>query len=294
MDNLELVLNKISQRFTPEYLEQLSKDSYNEDRQYPENFSNWYNHIVDFGKLKHVNIISNQILTYEETEIFRKTENINEVNFKELETILKPTLDKMEPCKLYSIKNGCFSNKFDFTTSIASKTDLAKQLWKINYNSSLFETGGYTELVVRDLIPNTFPTTHPTIYKGMPLRQEFRVFYNIDKKQIEYIVDYWNYEYCIDALKNNTTDTIIFNYFHNKIQGSETDYMVKYNNSCKDIVNLFKDIKFDNCIEGIWSIDILKEGGDYYLIDMARGFRSAYWDINKLQKETKEELLKNK
>ena len=31
-----------------------------------------------------------------------------------------------------------------------------------------------------------------------------------------------------------------------------------------------------------------------YLIDMARGFRSAYWDINKLSSLTREKLLQEK
>ena len=44
-------------------------------------------------------------------------------------------------------------------------------------------------------------------------------------------------------------------------------------------------------MKGVWSIDILKEGNEYYLIDMARGFRSSYWNINKLSEETRNKIL---
>jgi hypothetical protein len=31
-------------------------------------------------------------------------------------------------------------------------------------------------------------------------------------------------------------------------------------------------------LEGIWSIDIMEADGNLWLIDMALGHRSAYWD----------------
>lgn len=44
-------IEKFSLEFTPEYLEQLSKNSYKNDREYPENFSNWHKNIKNFRKL---------------------------------------------------------------------------------------------------------------------------------------------------------------------------------------------------------------------------------------------------
>ena len=81
MEKFEQTLKEIEiKEFTPERLEQLSKKAYSEDRQYPENFSNWYTHIKDFGYFSHANIISNQIFTWEETEIImQEINNINKV-----------------------------------------------------------------------------------------------------------------------------------------------------------------------------------------------------------------------
>lgn len=35
-------------------------------------------------------------------------------------------------------------------------------------------------------------------------------------------------------------------------------------------------------LEGIWSVDILEDENDLWLIDMTIGYRSAYWDPNKV------------
>ena len=51
-------------------------------------------------------------------------------------------------------------------------------------------------------------------------------------------------------------------------------------------------LKFDDGLRGVWSIDFMcvddiKEYQGLWLIDMARGFRIAYWNIDKLKLETK-------
>ena len=267
--------------------EEMDRKMYEEDREYPENFSNWYSHIVDFGDFDHVDIVANQIFTLEETKIMRKWETIDEVDWNQINKILEPTINKMQPGLGYSIKNGSFSNKFDFQTSIATRYTLAKQLWQINYMSSMLDTGGYTELVVRKLIPHTLQPQVPTIYNGMPLRDEIRVFYNMDTEEMEYWVDYWDYNYCKDGIRD-ISDKIVFDYFHGKLENIETG---KQNNlhsdfigyvAGKDITERIKTLKFDGELKGIWSIDFLYQDGKCYLIDMARGFRSAYWDAYKM------------
>ena len=280
--DIEKIMKNIANKYTPEYLEKLSKNHYNEDRNYPENFSNWYPHIKSFGQFKNAKIIYNQVFTLQEVNTMQETDNISDVNWNKLNLILKPTLDKMNDYKLYSIKNGCFSNKFDFSTCITDKKHLAENLWKLNYVSSMYDTGGYTELVVRELIPYNKQTT-PTIYNGMPLRTELRVFYNMDKKKIEYVTDYWDYNYCYENLPN-ITDKIIFKWFHQQDSTIErlkyiTDYIYKNIHS----------LEFDDTLKGIWSIDFMlctdceDNYNGIYLIDMARGFRSAYWNKDKIE-----------
>lgn len=293
LDMFEKIMLKERQKYTPEYFKELAQKSYNEDREYPECFSNWYYHIKDFGNFAHAEIISNQIFTFEEVETMQETDNIDKVNWNAINKILKPTLDKMENGRIYNIKNGCFSNKFDFETCLVHKGDLAKKLWQINYNSSMFSTGGYTELVVRELIPYNNHNTL-TIYNGMPLRTEIRVFYNMETKKIEYIKDYWDYFYCADNLSNKN-DRIIFDVFHNQLHSNTIKadvHFVEYNDVANIIFDWIDTLEFDDKLKGIWSIDFMyvKETNEIYLIDMARGHRSAYWNIDKLSEETRKEL----
>lgn len=281
MNNKLDLLNKIKP-YSDKEMQEIEKQAYISDRNYPENFSNWYNCIESFGCFSYAKIIANQIFTLEETQILQETDNIEKVNWGKICEILKPTLDKLESFKIYNIKNGCFSNKFDFDTCMTTKQDLAKKLWKINYMGCMYDTGGFTELVVREPIPNNL--SYPTIYNGMPLREEIRVFYNIDKQEIEYIVDYWDYIYCYENL--NATDKIIFNWFHNKydIYGRQANHKEVFNDICQEIKKNINTLKFTG-LTGIWSIDFLYELNEnkIYLIDMARGFRSAYWDPEKLK-----------
>lgn len=285
------ILSSISNKLTPEYFEKLHRQSYEEDRIYPENFSNWYPYILDFGEFKHSEIIENRILTFEEYD--ELTKDIDEVDFTKIKSILEPTINKMKPHKMYSLKNGCFSNKFDFDTSVVTKNDLVQKLYDVFYASSMFETGGNTEIVLREYIPYNKDTT-PTIYNGMPLRTEVRVFYNMDTNQIEYIVDYWDYDYCAQHL-SNATDRIIFNYFHNMLGNNAISHKDEYIEVCDKIKQNINTLKFDTTkLTGVWSIDFMyvKETQSIYLIDMARGYRSAYWNMDKLALETKQKLLK--
>ena len=293
-DIFENIISDMSAKFTPEYMEQLSKKVYKDDREYPENFSNWYYHIIDFGKFKHAKIISNQIFTYDEMQLMEKTDIYDKVDWDSIEKILQPTLSKMEDYRIYNIKNGCFSNKFKFDTCLASKSNLAKQLWKINYDASLYGTGGKTELVVREFIPyNDYEI--PTIYNGMPLREEIRVFYNMDRKVLEYMEDYWKYKYCRPNI-HNKSDQIVFDWFHNKLKTRKTQHRELLQKLEDRIWNDISTLKFDDNLKGIWSIDFMyvAETDDLYLIDMARGHRSAYWNIDKLTYISQKEIIQQR
>lgn len=293
-DMFKDIVEKMSTKYTKEYLDELAKKAYEDDRNYPENFSNWYKHIIDFGKFDHAEIISNQIFTYDGIKIMEETDNIDKVNWEAINNILKPTLDKMQNYKVYNIKNGCFSNKFDFDTCLATKANLAEKLWKINYMSAMYSTGGKTELVVRELIPFDINEI-PTIYNGMPLREEIRVFYNMDRKILEYMEDYWKYKYCRNHI-NNKSDQIVFDWFHNKLKTRQIQHREILKKLYERIWNDISTLKFDDELSGIWSIDFMyvAETDKLYLIDMARGFRSAYWNIDKLTYISQQEIIRER
>ena len=61
-------------------------------------------------------------------------------------------------------------------------------------------------------------------------------------------------------------------------------FIIKQIQKLQEIENKINTLKFDDKLKGIWSIDFMQsDTGKIYLIDMARGFRSAYWDPNKLK-----------
>ena len=283
--DIEDMMKKFTSIYTPETMEELNRKCYIDDREYPEVFSNWYPHIKGFGKFRHAEIISNQVFSYGEVQAMQETDIMEKVNWNKLNEILKPTLDLMKPNRIYNIKNGAFSNKFDFDTCVVTKEDLAKKLWLINYNSTMFDTGGYTELVVREYIPFD-PRKIPTIYNGMPLREEVRVFYNMETQEIESIVEYWEYDYCEPNIRNKT-DNIVFNWFHNKVGDRKENHQDILYGLYEKIRSYIDTLKFDGELKGVWSIDFMyvNDLDDYkgiWLIDMARAHRSAYYDPEKL------------
>ena len=48
---------------TPEYLEECRQKAYKDDRENPNNFSNWNPHIKSYGYFKKCKLVSNQIFT---------------------------------------------------------------------------------------------------------------------------------------------------------------------------------------------------------------------------------------
>lgn len=193
-----------------------------------------------------------------------------------VKTELMPSIPK-ELRGLIFVKNGAFSNKFDFNICSVryNALDLTKAIIEINYASLMFDTGGNTEVVIRERIPFDERIT-PTIYNGMPLRNEYRVFYDFDNKKALYIVNYWDWDYCHDAISRNVTDKIVYESAYASLEKRYEEH--------KDCVldGISQKLTTIEGFKGIWSIDILEDENEHFwLIDMALGYRSAYWDPEK-------------
>ena len=182
-----------------------------------------------------------------------------------------PVLKKSElNGKLLFIKNGLFSNKFDATDCFTSVRRLADSLMNINYAALCLGAGGWEELVIRERIPHNMKKT-PCIYGGLPLRSEFRVFYNFDTHKVLYTTNYWQYDYVCNKLYD-ITDKVIFEYMRKKLEAE----FEKNEKKVSSLVHLA--MKRINELKGNWSIDIMMdENGNFWLIDMAIAEESAYW-----------------
>lgn len=245
------------------------------------NISFWYPKIKDCGIL------------VPRTQIFEVPEYIVEAFFMEgdqqykMDEVYQWVKAELLPALipelqgLIFIKNGAYSNKFDFHTCATRATamDITRSLIEINYASLMFETGGNTEVAVRERIMSDESIT-PCIYNGMPLQNEYRVFYDFDKKKVLYIVNYWDWDFCYDAISRNATDKMVYEATYPEL----SKRFEENKNSVKDIVK--ESMKKVNGLTGIWSIDILAdESKNLWLIDMAVGRQSAYWDPDKSKEE---------
>ena len=173
---------------------------------------------------------------------------------------------------IWFLKNGAFSDKFNFNYCInfpSSPMRMADHILSMNYDSLMFDTGGNTEMVAREFIDD--PSV-PTIYKGMPLRTEFRVFYDFDNHNAIYVCNYWDWDYCHQGIARDPTDKIVYEVYYPIIL---SDYNTNKGYAVELVNHCFANI---NDLHGIWSVDLMKHGNEMYLIDMAHGANSAYWD----------------
>lgn len=185
---------------------------------------------------------------------------------------LIPELKKERLVGQIFVKNARFSNKFQAKRNCihAGTAFLAEGIAEINYAALLLGAYGTHEIVVREFIDYDKKNT-PCIYDGLPLRPEFRVFYDFDARKPIFTANYWDYDYCYPCFWE-ATDKIIFNHERDRIETSfrkNKDYVQRL------VADAMQNVE----LSGQWSIDILMdEKEEFWLIDMAVAQQSAYWD----------------
>lgn len=114
----------------------------------------------------------------------------------------------------------------------------------------------------------------PTIYGGLPFRPEWRVFYDFDSRRILYTRNYWDYDYCKDHLDED--DLAVFTKHRKRFELDYHQYLPLV------IEQVDKALETVQGLSGVWSVDLMMdEEGTLWLIDMALGHQSAYWDPTK-------------
>lgn len=186
-----------------------------------------------------------------------------------------PKVEKEIGGGIWFIKNGGFSNKFDFSTCKNVSGNLLRltaNIIDINYTSFMFEAGGNTELVAREFIPAKDDI--PCIYNGMPLRNEIRVFFDFNHHMSLYTKNYWDWDYCYTSIARNATDKIVYESYYPVLK--------EHYQFLKEEIIPIADFGLHDItgFDGIWSVDFMQEcpGGRVWLIDMARAEQSAYWN----------------
>ena len=198
---------------------------------------------------------------------------------------------KLDTEKEYFIKTGTYSSKFDFRNAHIwtphEVLELGEYLLFIHYQAlmmasplsspCIYGVSTTNEWVVREFIQDK--ELNPTIYKGLPLHTEYRVFVDFNTKQVIGINPYWDpaimkERFLRDAENDNHCKHDYITYTAN-----EERLMKRYNEN-KDMISsklqeLISDI---DGLSGQWSIDIMQNDTDFWLIDMHLAQNSAYYE----------------
>ena len=188
-----------------------------------------------------------------------------------LQKYIESQLDKRWKGKKLFIKSGVFSNKFVFMFCKVEANEHDKIAEKyINIQNGALCLGCPVSkyLIIREFIETEYD--RESIYFGMKLNTEFRVFYDFDKKEFIDIVNYWDRYYVGEQLVGE--DKILYD---KSIGQEEIDY---YELNWKVTEQCQISLKEIEGLTGKWSVDFMWDGKDFWLIDMALAEQSAYWE----------------
>lgn len=198
---------------------------------------------------------------------------------------------ELDENKTYFIKTGTYSSKYDFrnakVTTPKEVRELGSYLLFIHFQalmmaSTLASTCFYgvsttNEWCVREYIEDK--ENNPCIYHGMPLHTEYRVFIDCDTNEVLGISPYWRPDIMKQRFSQGSdADTADMKHDYIIYQMHEEILMSRYNENKEIVVNKVKKILPDINLTGQWSLDIMQNGNDFWLIDMATADRSALND----------------
>lgn len=282
MENLDNVLAQLSSKKiqirkpTPEQLAEGHKRFIRWQIENPNNFSYWSDKIAPHLIAKGIR--------YPRTMVVSVPENVMEACFLEkeddYETVRKWVHMQIMP-DLFGVefpifmKNGCFSNKFNFKRSCLlaeyDEQHITDHFITLQNMSLSCETGGNMEIVFREFIQPKEGT--PTIYEGMPLRPEMRIFYDFDKHSFCYAVNYWDWDYCHDSIcQASAEDAKVYESYYPTLKER---YECRMRYFTPRILSALRRV---DKMEGIWSLDFILDEHEAWFIDAAIAWQSAYWD----------------
>ena len=187
----------------------------------------------------------------------------------------------LEDDKTYFIKTGNFSMKFEFHNARCTEPREMGEYFQVINNFAMQVGAGTTvELVAREYIKDV--EDNPTIYNGMPLRTEFRAFVDFDANTLIGIVPYWHPIVMKRALNNphaspeqqeRTKQDFVTYCAH------EDALTAKYNDLLPTVRRELKALIPHVGLSGRYSVDVMKNGDDLYVIDMALMAESALSEL---------------
>ena len=190
----------------------------------------------------------------------------------------------------YFVKTGTYSSKFDFRNAHvhgAETADIGEYLLFIQHTAAemasplnspcIYGVSTTDEFAVRQFIKDGLGL--PTIYQGLPLRTEYRVFADFDTDEVLSVANYWD-PAVMEKRFSQGSDADSPHMKHDYVtylarkDALLAEFDANKGKVAEETGRLLPDVK----LSGQWSIDIMQEGKDFYLIDMALAESSAYYD----------------
>ena len=253
----------------------------------PNAMSNWLlpiKEVVDktgFFKIPKTRIIKVPLTLLQSTRVY-EFQDLNPLSLEIINRYAQKVFN-LDLEKDYFIKTGTFSSKFEFRNAKVTKgqevSELGSDLWFIQFASPLnnqvvYGVSSNNEWVVREFIDDV--ENNPTIYNGLPLHTEYRVFVDFDTEEIIGISPYWEpsvmkeHFLALGSLNDIQKQHDYINYINH-----EETLMKRYEENKNSVISEVSKLLKDCKLKGQWSIDIMQNGSDFWLIDMARASESA-------------------
>ncbi len=235
------------------------------------------------------------------TTIARAPMTLLQLSRVDYESLTPATLDVVDrwaqaafglnPDGEYFIKTGTFSSKYDYRNAHVTAPHEVAQIgeYLLYIQSQAVEMAGplnepamygmstTNEFVVREYVPDRLGL--PTIYMGLPLRCEYRCFIDCDTDELLGIHPYWDPE-VMNKRFRDAPDASNPHMRHDAVTYAmrEPSLMREYGES-KDLVAAHvRELLPGLGLAGQWSLDIMRDGDDYWLIDMAPAERSTFYE----------------
>ena len=192
----------------------------------------------------------------------------------------------------YFIKTGTYSSKFDFRNAHVHGEKEVNELgeYLLYIHSQALQMAGPTcspciygmsttnEWVVREFIHDV--EGNPCIYSGMPLHTEYRVFVDCDTDTILGMTPYWEPK----TMENRFGKEGNVNSIHQKhdyviFKAHSATLMERYEQNKDAVIAHVHELIPKLALQGQWSLDIMQNGNDFWLIDMATAETSYFYTV---------------
>lgn len=244
------------------------------------------------------NAVSHGFFKIPKTTIIRVPMTMLQLTRKDYDSLTPATLDivdkfcmkafNLDVNKEYFIKTGTYSSKFDFRNAHVhgekEVRELGEYLLFIHHQANMmasplsnpctYGVSTTTEWVVREFIEDKEDS--PCIYKGLPLHTEYRVFVDFDTNNVIGISPYWEPETMNKRFAENRDIHDLHDATTYKMH--EETLMTRYTENKNRIVDEIRKILPDTNLHGQWSIDIMQNNDEFWIIDMALAENSAFYD----------------